>query len=530
VGYVVSRDSHDRDLLASRAAAVNVSAAAMITDAGGQAEAVAALFRASNEVTESEFEGFIQDIGLTEGMFGLGFVAAVDRADLAAFEETLSRNHPGAFVFEVDGIEQVPVGERDSYRPIQFFYSVDDLPAWGYDSASDPDFSVAVEQALATGELTASGFLTFPGRPGSQGWVMFEAASGPGGLVLGVVATAMDLEAVLAAAIPAGVGSDLDLTIHDLTETTPRVPEGAWSETIRVANRTWRIDVMPGPHGSPTWGALAFVAGGLITGSALATAVLAAGSRRRQRREMEDLRTLDREKDDFLATVSHELRTPLTSIVGFAEALRGGNGELSRADQVEMIDFIADEADAMEGIVQDLLAVARLQQGGAVPISCRPVVDLAAEVRRIAEQAAIVRSSPTTVSGNAAVFVDPARLGQILRNVFDNAVRHGRAPIEVRIMTDGEKVRVTLRDSGPGVASAEVSRLFERYRSGPNPEGLPTSTGIGLWLSRELALLMGGDLIYVPSEKGAVFELSLPVSRVRESVEPAALDVKAVGF
>jgi CHASE1-domain containing sensor protein len=121
VGYVVSRDSHDRDLLASRAAAVNVSAAAMITDAGGQAEAVAALFRASNEVTESEFEGFIQDIGLTEGMFGLGFVAAVDRADLAAFEETLSRNHPGAFVFEVDGIEQVPVGERDSYRPIQFF-------------------------------------------------------------------------------------------------------------------------------------------------------------------------------------------------------------------------------------------------------------------------------------------------------------------------------------------------------------------------------------------------------------------------
>jgi signal transduction histidine kinase len=185
----------------------------------------------------------------------------------------------------------------------------------------------------------------------------------------------------------------------------------------------------------------------------------------------------------------------------------------------------------MEGIVQDLLVVARLHQGGSVPISCRVVDDLAAEVERIADQAAIVRSSPITVTGNAAVLVDPARLRQIVRNLFDNAVRHGLPPIEVTMEEDGDQVRMRVQDSGPGVAAADVPRLFDRYRSGPNPEGLPSSTGIGLWLSRELARLMGGDLRLVSSDKGAVFELTLPVGGGGEgAAESSALVDRAVGF
>lgn len=528
VGYVASRHSHDDELQSTRAKAVSLAVEGMIHDAGDQAIAVAALFRGSVEVTEVEFDGFVKDIGLSEGMFGLGFIPIVARADLADFNEELARQHPGAFVFEVVGTKPTPVGVRDTYFPIQFFWSEEVLPAWGFDAASDPDFAAAISRTLKVLRLNSSGFLRFSTEANGLGFVLFEPAFGPDGQLLGVVAVAMDLDSVLAAAVPSDVGSHIDLTVHDVTGGAPPVPEGAWSESIYAANRTWRIDLIHEGNGSYIWGAVIFVIGGLVTGTALAMAALALGARSRHRSEVARLRTLDREKDDFLATVSHELRTPLTSIVGFADALRGGNGDLSRADQDEMIDFIADEADAMEGIVQDLLVVARLQQGGAVPITCRAVNDLAAEVRRIAEQAAIARSNTTTVSGNARAFADPARLRQILRNLFDNAIRHGRSPIDVTIEADGERVKVTVRDSGPGIASAETSRLFERYRSGPSPDGLPTSTGIGLWLSRELALLMGGDLRFVASPSGAAFELILPVAGDGKCAEETT--PQAVGF
>ncbi|MEX0826754.1 MAG: ATP-binding protein [Acidimicrobiia bacterium] len=532
VGYVASRHSHDHELLSTRAQAVSLAIETMVDDAGYQAIAVAALFRGSVEVTEGEFNGFVQDVGLTEGMFGLGFIPIVPRADLAEFEEELARGHPGAFVFEVDGTEPVPVGVRDTYFPIRFFWSKDQLPAWGFDAGSDPEFASAIDQTLNSLQLTMSEFFRFSSNPGRDGFVIFEPAFGPDGLLLGVVAVAMDLDAVLAAALPPDVGLPLALAVHDVTDGSPPVPEGTWSESISAASRAWRVDVNSQGHDSYIWGALAFIAGGLAMGTATTLAALALGTRARHRNEVARLRILDREKDDFLAVVSHELRTPLTSIVGFADALRGGDGELTRADQVEMIDFIADEADAMEGIVQDLLVVARLQQGGVVPITCRAIDDLAAEVTKIADQAAVVRSSPTTVSGNAAAFADPARLRQILRNLFDNSVRHGLPPIAVTIEADGEQVRVRVKDSGPGVGAVEVPKLFDRYRSGPNPEGLPTSTGIGLWLSRELARLMGGDLRLVVTGKGATFELTLPAATGGGQcvIEPAALAGQAVGF
>jgi signal transduction histidine kinase len=523
LSYSVSQAHRDEELLATRAEAMSATVAVIIHDAADHASAVTALFRASVHVTESEFTSFVEDIGLTEGMFGIGFVAAVNQADLVRFEAQLGSSHPGVFVFEVDEGQPVPVGERNTYYPIQFFWSVDDLPAWGFDAGSDPEFAAAIERTLKTGQLTASGFLAFPAS-GKEGWVISQPVFRADGTVQGMVVTAMHLDAVLAAALLPGLEGNVELAIHDLTGGAPRSPEGAWSESVRAANRTWQIDVLPTGGSSNLWAAVLIISVGIVMGAALAAAVLAVSARLRHQREVEKMRSLDRQKDDFLATVSHELRTPLTSIVGFADALREANVELSRADQVEMIEFIADEADAMEGIVQDLLVVARLQQGGVVPVTCRVIQDLAAEVSRI-------RSSPTTVSGNAAAFADPARLRQIIRNLFDNSVRHGLPPIEVTIEADGEQARVRVQDSGPGIGAAAVPQLFDRYRSGPNHEGLPTSTGIGLWLSRELARLMGGDLRLVGTGKGAAFELTLPVSGGGEcAIEPSTLAEQAVGF
>ena len=513
VGYVVSARSRDRTLLASQAQSVSLTVDALVKDAGDQANAIAALYAASDEVTEAEFSKFVSDIGLTQGMFGAGFVRVVPAADLPAFEQSLARNHPDAYVFEVTGLEQRPVAPRDVYYPIEFFYSMDDLPAWGFDAATDPEFGAAVERILADPVPTASGMLAFPGRPGVDGWVMFEPAFNAHGVFVGVVATAIDLGDVLAAAAPMGVGSSVDLRIVDLgAGDAPPPPDDAWTETIAASDRLWRLDVMPLHTSSHVWTGVGVIVVGLAAAIAFALVVVAAGARIRHRREMDELRSLDRQKDDFLATVSHELRTPLTSILGFADALAGV--EFSEGERAEMMGYIGDEAKAMEGIVQDLLVVARLHQGGAVPISPGRVEDLAEEIRRIGEQMAIVRETPLTVTGNAAVTVDAARLRQILRNLFDNAVRHGRPPIAVTITGAQGTVRVRVQDSGDGIDPAIDASLFDRYRSGPSPAGLPTSTGIGLWLSRELARLMGGDLRSVPGLGGAVFELTIPAAPV----------------
>jgi signal transduction histidine kinase len=381
-----------------------------------------------------------------------------------------------------------------------------------------------------TEEPTATRLFTFPGWPDMDGWAMFEPAFDGSGALQGFVAGAIDLSDVLAAAAPMGVGERVDLRIVDLSSgVVPPPPEHAWSDTIFAVDRVWRLDVTPRSMSSHLWGGLGIFGLGVVTSAALAFVVLGFGARLQHRREIDEFHSLNRQKDDFLATVSHELRTPLTSIIGFADALREGDGSFTGPEKGEMIDFIADEADAMEGIVQDLLVVARLQQGGKVPIACALVSDLAGEVGRIAEQSAIVRSSPTTVTGNAAVTADAARLRQIVRNLFDNAVRHGRPPIEVRIESDGEWVQLVVRDSGGGVEPSVVPELFDRYRSGPNPDGLPSSTGIGLWLSRELARLMGGDLRFLGSTGGAAFELSLPVAGGGVCAVPQ-IETEAVGF
>lgn len=520
VGYVVSSRNRDRTLLATQARTVAVGMEATVDHFADHSRAVAALYAASEEVTESEFTAFQEEIGLHDGMFGVGFIRVIAAEELSGFESALALSHPGAFVFELAGLEQVPVGDRDVYYPIEFFYSLDDLPAWGFDAATDEEFGAAVDRILAEPAPTASGLLAFPGRIGVDGWVMFEPAFDIHGDFVGVVAVAMDLGEVLAATAPMGVGSSVDLRVVDLSagSVTPP-PENAWTETISAADRLWRLDVIPLRTSSYLWAGIGLFLVGLAAAAAFAFAVVALGARLRQRREMEELRSLDRQKDDFLATVSHELRTPLTSILGFADAL--GSVEFSDGERSEMMGYIGDEAKAMEGIVQDLLVVARLQQGGNVPISCEPLADLADEVAGIAAQMSGVRVLPVTITGNGSAIADPARLRQILRNLFDNSVRHGRPPIDVSIHEDRGQVRIVVHDDGDGISPAVASTLFDRYRSGPNPDGLPTSTGIGLWLSRELARLMGGDLRVLPAVGGAAFELSIPAAPDQEAAGEA---------
>ena len=223
------------------------------------------------------------------------------------------------------------------------------------------------------------------------------------------------------------------------------------------------------------------------------------------------LEELVRSKDEFLASVSHELRTPLTAVVGFAEVLQDSGESLGVAEQEAMINSIAREALDIANIVEDLLVVARAEIGELTVV--RVPVDVGAEVANVLEarsQAVATVEVVEETEERLECRGDAARLRQILRNLIDNAGRHGGEHIQVHITGSDGVVRLLVRDDGPGLPVKQWERIFEPYSRAYPPDGLPASLGIGLTVSRQLARLMDGDLTYHYDGAWSIFELTLP--------------------
>jgi signal transduction histidine kinase len=226
----------------------------------------------------------------------------------------------------------------------------------------------------------------------------------------------------------------------------------------------------------------------------------------------ERLDAMVRDKDRLIATVSHEMRTPLAGVLGFALELRDGLAGFTPVEITEFVGLIAQGCATAANLVDDLLVAARTG-GGAMGVTPEST-DLHSVINGVissVEVAAPVGGKSITVGGEAAAaWADPRRIAQILRNLLVNAVRYGGDHIGVvvgaRHATREAFVRVT--DDGPGIPLKGV--LFEAYQHGPQVPGRTESVGLGLYVSRSLARLMGGDLTYHREGGLSIFELSLP--------------------
>jgi signal transduction histidine kinase len=249
---------------------------------------------------------------------------------------------------------------------------------------------------------------------------------------------------------------------------------------------------------------VALLAVGVGVGAAV-TAAIGAGRRRRTGTPA----LCGPHSDDVLAAVSHELRTPLTSVIGFAHTLRDETIDITEAERNEILGYVVDEAESTLTVVEDLLAATDLTRRGDVHVRTVALADVGAIVRDVVERSAQLRDGAITVAGTAGVMCDEGRLRQIVRNLLTNAVEHGAEPITVSVSSDGATARIVVADSGTGVPADVVDMMFDRDRSVPRRSGPTRSSGIGLWLSRELAQRMGGDLRYLGGAAGTAFELSL---------------------
>jgi signal transduction histidine kinase len=215
----------------------------------------------------------------------------------------------------------------------------------------------------------------------------------------------------------------------------------------------------------------------------------------------------------FLLSVSHDLRTPLTSIRGYAEALADGtlDGEDPQARR-RAADVIMSESRRLERLVRDLLDLARLDSH---QFSLHPrAVDAGAVVRDAVEAfrphaddlgIALTVRAPDPVPAD----LDPERLGQIVANLVENALKYARAAVDVGVAAPADAVAITVADDGPGIASGAGERVFERLYTGRDGPGRAIGTGLGLAIVRELAATMGGTARVDPTDVGTCFVVTV---------------------
>ncbi len=222
-----------------------------------------------------------------------------------------------------------------------------------------------------------------------------------------------------------------------------------------------------------------------------------------------ELEALVKSKDELIAAVSHEIRTPLTSIVGFARLLYDGAADLPADERREMVEILVQQSGDLTHVTEDLLAASKAEIGSLKVVQVS--VDLRAQTAQVletwqprADQQARIENETVKCIG------DPARVRQIVRNLLSNVSRYGGPEVHVNTGTRPEAAFVAVADNGRGIPEQDTEKIFEAYGRGSDVPGLAPSLGLGLYISRKLARLMQGDLIYQPHNGETVFELSLP--------------------
>jgi PAS domain S-box-containing protein len=224
---------------------------------------------------------------------------------------------------------------------------------------------------------------------------------------------------------------------------------------------------------------------------------------------------LEAERSDFVATISHELRTPMAAVYGAAQTLLRRDIDLSEERRQELLEMIATQSTRLTRITEEVLLTSNLDRG-EVRVEHEPV-DVAGVIRATVEELQPQIPSSTAIeldleSEVGAASGDRNRIQQVLVNLLDNAVKYGESPVVIGASRIDGAVRISVADSGPGISLADQSRVFEKFfRADPQLVRAPGGTGLGLYISRELARRMGGriDLTSEPGA-GATFVVELP--------------------
>lgn len=280
--------------------------------------------------------------------------------------------------------------------------------------------------------------------------------------------------------------------LYDCFEAT--VSTGETSERVvhLPDERVWQIAVAPLPEGH----------------RAAAVGVL---------RDVTRLERTEAMRRTFVGDVSHELRTPIASIAAAAETL--SEGQPDKAETGELLGLIRRQSDRMRELIDDLMDLSQIESG-AVPLVREeiPLREMLTEVAEDLEAGARERGVALRVAGDEDVTAvgDRRRLGQLARNLLDNAIKFSPsgAPVVVRVWREKGRTGFSVEDLGPGIPKAERDKIFQRfYQVDRSRSKARPGSGLGLAIVKHIAQLHGAT-VDVEGEvgQGSTFRVSFPAA------------------
>jgi signal transduction histidine kinase len=233
-----------------------------------------------------------------------------------------------------------------------------------------------------------------------------------------------------------------------------------------------------------------------------------------------EIKELDKMKDDFVSMASHELKTPLTAINGYLEILEDSLASKLGQEEKKYFKNIKNSSDRLRTLVNDILEVSRLEQGrisfeysnvSAVEITQKVVDTL---LPKAEEKKLKLYSENKTQTGEDKIKVDADRLEQILINLVGNSVKYtDEGEVKVVVSKEGKRLVMAVEDTGIGMSQDQVNNLFSKFYRVKSKETKKVSgTGLGLWITKQLTEQMKGK-IFVESikGKGSRFSVSFPL-------------------
>ena len=233
------------------------------------------------------------------------------------------------------------------------------------------------------------------------------------------------------------------------------------------------------------------------------------------------LEASDQARRQLLADVSHELMTPLTAMRGYIETLGMPELQLNAPTRERYLRIVSEETGRLEHIIGDLLDLARLDGGGITLRREQVPVELLfnrASERHERELAARGVTLERIIGDDAALLTgDPDRLEQVLQNLVANALRFTPPGGRITISSSraGDALRITVRDSGPGIPGDQLAHIFDRFYKADASRRASGGSGLGLSIAKAIVERHGGT-ISARNDNGAVFDITFPAHGARE--------------
>jgi hypothetical protein len=234
---------------------------------------------------------------------------------------------------------------------------------------------------------------------------------------------------------------------------------------------------------------------------------------------LDDAESSNRAKGAFLRMVSHELRTPLNSIIGFSSLLLEGHMGDMPDEQRRPLSIINESGRQLLELIKEILDVTNIEAGNIrverVPVHLQPLIAEQCDSLRPQAEARGLKLRYSVPDGDIVALGDRLRIGQVMRNLLENAIKFTDAGlVAVRASTGEGSVRVDVEDTGIGIAADQQSRIFSRFERVEDPATrFRPGTGLGLDICKRIGEAMGGA-IGVESElgHGSRFWFTLPLS------------------